>query len=109
MINNLTCTSDAVLVELARSCPDLQKVTLIYSSSEVTEKGVLALAAHCRQLREIVIPYITVTEETVRQLAQHCRRLTKLRVRVKQRDDAYTGYTNKKFTKRDIKALREYA
>ena len=70
-----TCTSDAVLVELACSCPHLQKVTLD-CSSEVTEEGVLTLAAHCRQLREIDIPYITFTENAVMQLAQHSRRLT---------------------------------
>ena len=106
-ISKSTCISDAELVELARSCPHLQEITL--NSSELTEEGVLALAAHCRQLREIHVSYTALTEETVRQLAQHCRHLTKLRVRVKQRDDAYTGYTNKKLTKRDIKALREYA
>ena len=72
------CTSDAVLVELARSCPHLQEVGLY--SSELTEEGVLALGAHCRQLRVISIGRITVTEETVRQLAQHCRRLTYLEV-----------------------------
>ena len=71
-----TGTSDVVLVELARSCPYLQKVTL--GCSEVTEEGVLILAAHCRQLREINLSQISVTEETVRQLAQHCRHLTKL-------------------------------
>ena len=58
------------------------KVTLD-CSSEVTEEGVRALAVHCRQLREIYIPHITVTEETVRQLAQHCRHLTKLYVYVR--------------------------
>ena len=75
-IKHSTCISDAVLVELARSCPHLQKVTLW--SSEVTEKGVLALAAHCTQLQKLDISYITLTEETVRQLAQHCPHLTSL-------------------------------
>ena len=76
-------TSDAVLVELARSCPHLQKIILYSSSSDkVTEEGVLTLAAHCRQLREIHIPLTTVTEETVRQLAQHCRRLTKVHAKL---------------------------
>ena len=82
IIYNPTCSSQTVLVELARSGPHLQKVTL--DSSDVTEEGVLALAAHCRQLRELYIPQTTVTAETVRQLTQHCRRLTKLYVRVRE-------------------------
>ena len=76
-----TCTSDAALVELARSCPHLQTVTLIFSSSEVTEEGVLELALHCRQLRELVLLGTTLSKETVSQLVQHCRRLTSLYVR----------------------------
>ena len=95
-INNSNCTSDAVLVEQARSCPHLQKVTL-YNSNAVTEEGVLALAVHCRQLREIHIPYTTLTEETVRQLAQHCRRLTYLYLR------KHPEY----FSSKEIRALRE--
>ena len=75
-IKKPTCISVAVLVELACSCPHLQKVTL--GSSEVTEEGVLALAVHCRQLQELEVPLTIVTEETVRQLAQHCRHLTML-------------------------------
>ena len=74
-ITKATCITNAVLVELAHSCPRVQ-VTLY--STAVTEESVLALAVHCRQLREIHIPMTTVTEETVRQLAQHCRHLTKL-------------------------------
>ena len=93
-----TCTSDAVLVELARSCPHLQ---VILDGSELTEVGVLALAAHCRQLREIDIPYTTVTEETVRQLAQHCRRLTKLCV-----TEVMMGYYMQ-YSSKEIRALRE--
>ena len=74
LIHHCSCTSDAVLVELARSCPHLQKVTLW--SSGVTEEGVMALAAHCRQLQELDLPKITLSKESVRQLAQHCRHLT---------------------------------
>ena len=80
------------------------KVTLD-CSSEVTEEGVLALAVHCRQLREIHIPYTTLTEETVRQLAQHCRRLTELRVIVR-RGDVILGY-GKQYSSKEIRALRE--
>ena len=76
-IDNATWTSDAVLGKLARNCPQLQKVRL--DCTEVTEEGVLTLAAHCRQLREIDVVDTTVTEETVRQLVQHCRHLTKVR------------------------------
>ena len=65
----------------------------------------LALAAHCRQLREIYIPYITVTEETVRQLAQHCRRLTKLCVTV--REGEVIVELSKQYSSKEIRALRE--
>ena len=102
-----TCSSDAVLVELARNCPHLQKVTLY--SSEVAEEGVLALAAHCRKLREIHLPYTTVTEETVRHLAQHCRRLTKLYVRVYEREGEVMVGLYKQYYSNDIRALREIA
>ena len=97
------CSSDAVLVELARSCPHLQKVGL----SEVTEEGVLALAAHCRQLREIHIPYTTVTEETVRQLAQHCRRLSKVNIREYVREGGIMVGCCKQYSSKEIRALRE--
>ena len=60
------------------TCLHLQQLILIFSCSEVTEEGVLALAARCRQLREIVLNDIKLCEETVRQLAEHCPRLTKL-------------------------------
>ena len=103
-ISKPTCTSDAVLLKMACSYPHLQKVTLD-SNSEVTEEGVLALAVHCRQLREIHIPYTTLTEETVRQLAQHCRRLTELRVIVR-RGDVILGY-GKQYSSKEIRALRE--
>ena len=96
-----TCTSDTVLVELAHSCPHLQKVTLY--SSKVTEEGVLALAAHCRQLREIHIPYTTVTEEKVRLLAQHCCHLTDLRVRKGE----IMARQSRKYSSKEIRALRE--
>ena len=96
------CTSDAVLVELARSCPHLQKFVL--NNSEVAEEGVLALAVHCRQLREIHIPYTTVTEGTVRQLAQHCRHLTELRVTVRE-GEVMVGHF-KHYTSKEIRALR---
>ena len=75
------CSSDAVLVELARSCPHLQKVTLD-SNSEVTEEGVLALAVHCRQLREIHIPYTIVNEETVEEvMMRHSHQYTSKEIR----------------------------
>ena len=102
-IFNPTCTSDAAIAVLTRSCPHLQK--LILYSSEVTEEGVLVLAAHCRQLREIYIPYITVTEETVRQLAQHCRRLTQLHVEC----DLLTHGKGdiSRYNRKDLMAIRE--
>ena len=103
-IYNPTCSSDAVLVELARSCPHLQKITLD-NRSELTGEGVLTLAALRRQLREINIPLTTVTEKTVRQLAQHCRRLTALRVTVRK-GDVMVGHYKHYFSK-DVKALRE--
>ena len=101
-IYNPTCSSDAVLVELARSCPHLQRVTL--DSSEVTEEGVLALTAHCRQLREIHILYTTLTKETVRQLAQHCPRLTELYVREKEWNAMVGNY--RQYSIKEIRALR---
>ena len=107
-IDNPTCTFDTVLVELARSCPNLQKVTL-NRSCEVTEEGVWTLAAHCRQLREIDIPFITVTEKTVRQLALHCRRLTKLQVSVHGRQGETMLQCFKFYSSKEIRALRETA
>ena len=83
----------------------MQKVSLNCSSSEVTEEGVLALAAHCRHLREIHIPYTTVTEGTVRQLAQHCRHLTELHVTVREGEVMERYF--KQYTSKDIRALRE--
>ena len=98
--------SNTVLVELAHSCPHLQKITL-YSISEVTEEGVLTLAVHCRQLRVLVLSYITVTEETVRQLAQHCRHLTKLQVSVYERQGEAMAQCYKDYSSKEIRALRE--
>ena len=105
-INQSICVSDAVLVELAHSCPHLQKVTL-HCSSEVTEEGVLTLAVHCRQLREIYIPETKVSEETVRQLAQHCRRLTKLIMSVYVREGETIVVRGRYYSSKDIRALRE--
>ena len=101
-ITKPTCTSDAVVVDLAHSCPQLQKVTLY--NRVVTEEGVMALATHCRHLRELDICHTTVTEETVRQLAQHCPHLTKLRVKIKHGDNKDTYM---KLYKRNIRAIRE--
>ena len=106
LVDNLTCNSNSntVLLELARSCPHLQKVTLC--SSEVTEEGVLALAAHCRQLRVIDIGRTPFTMETVRQLAQHCRRLTELHVRVNVREGEVMAPQSRKYTSKEIRVLR---
>ena len=75
---NPYCTSDAVLVEMAHNCSHLQEF-ILDCSPKVTEKGVQALAAHCKQLRKIDIRETKITEDTVRQLAQYCRHLTFLR------------------------------
>ena len=99
-ISNPTCVSDALLVELARSFPHIQEVTL-YSSGKVTEEGVLALAGHCRQLRELVLGGTTVNKETVSQLVQHCRRLTSLYVQ------NTTSRYHERFSSKDIRVLRE--
>ena len=103
-IHKSTCSFDAVLVELARSCPHLQEVTLD-CSSEVTEEGVLALAVHCRQLRVIIISETRVSEETVRQLAQHCRRLTKLHVECDLLTHGKCDISQ--YTRKDLMAMRE--
>ena len=102
-----TYFADAVLVELARSCPYLQKVTLY--TSGLTEEGVMALAVHCRQLQDLYIPNTTLTKKTVRQLVQHCRRLTLLRVRVYEREsnDLIPVAHYKHFSSKNIRALRE--
>ena len=100
-----SCISEAVLVELARSCPHLQKVTLCFS--EVTEEDMLAIAAHCRQLREINLPDNTLTEETVRQLAQHCRRLSKVNIREYVREGGIMVGCCKQYSSKEIRALRE--
>ena len=83
----------------------MQKVSLNCSSSEVTEEGVLALAAHCRQLRWLVLPKTTLTEETVSQLAQHCRRLTELHVTVRE-GELMVGHCYN-YSSMEIRALRE--
>ena len=99
-ISNPTCVSDALLVELARSSPHIQEVTL-YSSGKVTEEGVLKLAAHCRQLRELVMLGTTVSKETISLLVQHCHRLTSLYVR------NTTAKYPENFSSKEIRALRE--
>ena len=106
-INKDTCTSDAVIVKLANNCPHLQNVTL-YCSSEVTEEGVLTLAAHCRQLKVLELHGVMLSVENVRQIAFHCRRLTKLNVRV-YRSIYMEGIVeyNKYYTRKEIRALRE--
>ena len=99
------CISEELLVELARLCPQIQKVTLW--SSEVSEKGVLALAVHCRQLQMLDISNTSVTEETVRQLVQHCRHLTTLHVRVNVKNGEVMVVQNQKYSSKDIRVLRE--
>ena len=91
--NKSTCTSTDVLVELARNCPNLQKVTL--SSGDVTEESVLVLAAHCRQLQVLSIPRTTVTRETLRYLFHNCRHLTELNM------------CSKRYNSKVIRAVRE--
>ena len=105
-INQSICVTDAVLVELARSCPHLQKFA-VYNISELTEQSVLALAVHCRQLREIYIPETKVSEETVRQLAQHCRHLTKLNLWVNVREGEVMIERYMRYSSKEIRALRE--
>ena len=106
-IHQPTCTSEEILVpvELARSCPHLQEI-ILDCRSELTEEGVLALATHCRQLREINIPYIACTVETVKQLAQHCRRLTKLLIGVHFMEGEILLEYRKYYDIKEIKALR---
>ena len=99
------CISEELLVELARLCPQIQKVTLW--SSEVSEKGVLALAVHCRQLQMLDISNTSVTEETVRQLVQHCRHLTTLHVRVNVKNGEVMVVQNQKYSSKDIRVSRE--
>ena len=103
-INKAITITDAVLVDVARSCPYLQKVTL--DRSKVTEEGVLTLAVHCRQLRQIEMPFITCAKVTIRKLVQRCRRLTELRVCLKQGEKLHSRW---KFSKQDIKDMRDYA
>ena len=103
-IEKPTCISNAILVELAHSCPHLQRVTL--HSSEVTEEGVLALAAHCRQLRVIDIPMITVKRVTVNQLLHHCRHLAELCVR-DNRFVTQPGQPYIRYYESEIRELRE--
>ena len=99
------CISNEVLVELARSCPHLQKVTLY--CRYVREEGVLELAAHCKQLQELGLIGNKLTKETVRQLAQHCRRLTKLSVRVHVKNGEVIVERKKDYSSMEIRALRE--
>ena len=102
---HVNCISEAVLVELARSCPHLQKVTLCFSA--VTEKGVLALAVYCRQLREINLLDHMLTEETVRQLAQHCRYLVKVNMIEYVREGEVMVVRCRQYSRKEIRALRE--
>ena len=97
-----TCISNAELIELARNCPQLKKITLC--SSKLTEKGLLTLATHCRQLKEINLPQTILTEETVRQLARHHSRLKILTVWVCFVIDEYPVHKN--YTNKDIIAMR---
>ena len=102
-IEKPACISNVVLVELAHSCPHLQKFTFLHNSSKVTEKGVLALAAHCRQLRVIDIPMITVKRVTFNQLVQHCRHLAELCVR----DNRFVTQPYIRYYECEIRELRE--
>ena len=79
----------------------------MYNSNTVTKEGVLALAVHCRQLRDLDLSRTTVTEETVRQLALHCRRLTKLNICVYVREGKVIVRCSKNYSSKDIRALRE--
>ena len=72
--------SEELLVELTRSCPHLQNVTL--NCRYVTEKSVMTIVTHCRQLRVLKLSSIIITEETLNQIIMHCRHLTKLNVSV---------------------------
>ena len=81
----------------------------MYTSSEVTEEGVLALAAHCRQLQEIHLSRTTLTDEAIRKLVLHCRHLTALYVRVNVREGAEMVELGKQYSSKDIRALREQA
>ena len=67
----------------------------------------LALAAHCRQLRVIDIGRTPFTMETVRQLAQHCRHLINLCVYVREGEAMAESY--KDYSSKEIRALREIA
>ena len=69
----------------------------------------LALAAHCRKLREIHLPYTTVTEETVRHLAQHCRHLTALYLSKYEKEGEAIVQCCDFYSSKEIRALREIA
>ena len=92
---------------MAHNCPHLQKVTL----HKATEEGVLTLAAHCRQLREVSIYKTTLTEETIRQLAQNCRHLTKLLTQISvlhkqpQAVNVREAEVYKHFSRKDLRAM----
>ena len=101
------------LCELLRECSQLHTLTIYNPTCKATpdtgngtDEGVLALAAHCRQLRELYMPYITLTKETVRQLAQHCRRLTRQHVNVYEREGEVMLVHRKQYTCKEIRALR---
>ena len=70
--NCATHLTDATVLGLARSCPLLEEAVLSGSSAAVTVTGVVALAVHCRQLRDLRITY---GSNAVQRLLQRCRRL----------------------------------
>ena len=71
--------SDAILIQLAASCPRLTKV-VIYHGLAYSDIGIAALTSHCKQLSALSILKARklVTTQSFASISMHCRYLKEL-------------------------------
>jgi hypothetical protein len=72
--------TDAMLIALAKYCPDIQKVCPHYCEC-VTDDAVIALARSCRKLTHLELPgSVLLTDASLYALTEHCPNLQRLNV-----------------------------
>eukprot|EP00899_Mesostigma_viride_P002870 jgi/Mesvir1/12584/Mv10332-RA.1 len=77
---NLACCAgvgDSLLAVVAASCKGLERLDV--SGCDVTDSGVISLAHHCHDLKELLVSECRlVTDASIQQIAERCRLLEQL-------------------------------
>ena len=72
------CFTNAIIVEIAKSCPQLRNI-ILDKAANLTDTDVLALSEHCPKLVALcILNSVLVTEASLLQLCQRCVRMKQI-------------------------------